>query len=349
MAVGTGAYQRPLRRHRALESRISWNGGTASAPSDMGSSAPHISIESAKLTSTLPIQIRSAASAVRAHAVVECTRIDLTTNLELNMDSPANGVQPSAVDIRYGQMGLVLVRIRTMDPGTILDELTGRIATAPHFFRRTGVCLDLSALENTPDVADVRTVIDAIRRAGMLAIGLAGDSAEVDAVSNALNLPVLSGFRASRSPISVAQPTPAAPAAAPAAPPAAAGAPAAAAAASAELADSSLATLIQHQTVRSGQRIYARNRDLVVTAGIGAGAEVMADGCLHIYGSLRGRALAGARGQLTARVFCQEFYAELVSIAGVFRVFETIPAELAGKPVQAWLAGEDLHFARVGT
>jgi septum site-determining protein MinC len=266
----------------------------------------------------------------------------LTTNLELSIDTPANAPQPTVVDIRYGQMGLVLVRIRTTDPGTILDELTGRIATAPHFFRRTGVCLDLSALENAPDVAEVRTVIDAIRRAGMLAIGLAGDSAEVDAVSNALNLPILSGFRASRSPIAVAQPTPAAAAAAPAAAPAAA-------AASAELADSSLATLIQHQTVRSGQRIYARNRDLVVTAGIGAGAEVMADGCLHIYGSLRGRAMAGARGQLTARVFCQEFYAELVSIAGVFRVFETIPAELVGKPVQAWLAGEDLHFARVGT
>ena len=274
------------------------------------------------------------------HAVVECARIYLTTNLELNIDTPANAPQPTAVDIRYGQMGLVLVRIRTTDPGTILDELTGRIATAPHFFRRTGVCLDLGALENTPDVADVRTVIDAIRRAGMLAIGLAGDSTEVDAVSNALNLPILSGFRASRSPISVAQPAPAAPAAAPA--------PAAAAAMAAELADSSLATLIQHQTVRSGQRIYARNRDLVVTAGVGAGAEVMADGCLHIYGSLRGRAMAGARGQLTARMFCQEFHAELVSIAGVFRVFETIPAELAGKPVQAWLAGEELHFARVG-
>jgi len=288
----------------------------------------------------------------------------LTTNLELNIDTPANAPQPAVVDIRYGQMGLVLVRVRTTDPGTILDELTGRIATAPHFFRRTGVCLDLSALENTPDVAEVRTVIDAIRRAGMLAIGLAGDSAEVEAVSNALNLPVLSGFRASRSPISASQPTPAAPPAAAAPPPAPAAAPPpapapapapapvpdpAAAAASAEPADSSLATLIQQQTVRSGQRIYARNRDLIVTAGIGAGAEVIADGCLHIYGSLRGRAIAGARGQLTARVFCQEFYAELVSIAGVFRVFETIPAELAGKPVQAWLAGEDLHFARVGT
>jgi septum site-determining protein MinC len=108
------------------------------------------------------------------------------------------------------------------------------------------------------------------------------------------------------------------------------------------------AAQIQNQTVRSGQRIYARNRDLIVTATVGAGSEVIADGCLHIYGALRGRAIAGARGQSAARVFCQEFHAELVSIAGVFRVFETIPAELAGKPVQAWLADEALHFARVG-
>ena len=105
---------------------------------------------------------------------------------------------------------------------------------------------------------------------------------------------------------------------------------------------------MHHQPVRSGQRVYARHRDLVVTAAVGAGAEVMADGCVHIYGSLRGRAMAGARGEVTARVFCQEFHAELVSIAGVFRVFETIPPELAGKPVQAWLDGDDLRFARIG-
>jgi septum site-determining protein MinC len=249
--------------------------------------------------------------------------------LELNINNPADALQPAVVDIRYGQMGLVQVRIRTTDPGVILDELTGRIATAPQFFRRTAVCLDLGALKSSPDIAEVQTVIDAIRRTGMLVIGLAGDAPEMEAVSNALNLAILSGFRAPRHPISTVRPAPPA-------------------AASKELADSGPATLIQYQTVRSGQRIYARNRDLVVTAGVGAGAEVMADGCLHIYGSLRGRAMAGARGQLTARVFCQEFYAELVSIAGVFRVFETIPAELAGNPVQAWLEGEELHFARVG-
>jgi septum site-determining protein MinC len=106
--------------------------------------------------------------------------------------------------------------------------------------------------------------------------------------------------------------------------------------------------LIHSQPVRSGQRLYARNRDLVVTATVGAGAEVMADGCVHVYGALRGRAMAGTRGDLHARVFCQDFNAELVSIAGVFRVFETIPPELAGKPVQAWLDGDALRFAAIG-
>ena len=105
---------------------------------------------------------------------------------------------------------------------------------------------------------------------------------------------------------------------------------------------------MHHRPVRSGQRIYARHRDLVVTSAVGAGAEVMADGCVHVYGSLRGRAMAGVRGEVSARVFCHEFNAELVSVAGVFRVFETIPPELAGKPVQAWLDGDDLRFGRIG-
>jgi septum site-determining protein MinC len=100
--------------------------------------------------------------------------------------------------------------------------------------------------------------------------------------------------------------------------------------------------------VRSGQRVYARNRDLIVTTNVAAGAEVMADGCVHVYGSLRGRVMAGVHGETTARVFCQEFHSELVSIAGIFRVFETIPRELEGAPVQAWLAGEELHCARIG-
>jgi septum site-determining protein MinC len=254
----------------------------------------------------------------------------LSTNLELSLKD-AIDTPRTVIDIRYSEVGLVHVRIRTTDPRAILNELAGRVAAAPHFFRRIAVCLDLSALEKTPEVAEIHAVIEAVRRVGMLSVGLAGDVVELETVASALNLPILSSFRTPTRPAPVLEPEQAAPTTPEPAP-----------------ADSNVSTLIHNQPVRSGQRIYARNRDLIVNAGVAAGAEVMADGCLHIYGPLRGRAMAGARGDPAARVFCQEFDAELVSIAGVFRVFETIPAELAGMPVQAWLAGEDLHFAPIG-
>jgi septum site-determining protein MinC len=256
----------------------------------------------------------------------------LSTNLELSLKGAIDTAR-TFIDIRYSEVGLVQVRIRTTDPRAVLNELAGRVAAAPHFFRRIAVCLDLSALEKTPEVAEIHAVIEAVRHVGMLPVGLAGELVELENVASALNLPILSSFRTPNRPAPVLEPEQAAPITPESAP-----APA----------DSNVSTLIHNQPVRSGQRIYARNRDLIVNAGIAAGAEVMADGCLHIYGPLRGRAMAGARGDPAARVFCQEFDAELVSIAGVFRVFETIPAELAGVPVQAWLAGEDLHFAPIG-
>jgi septum site-determining protein MinC len=254
----------------------------------------------------------------------------LSTNLELSLKDAIDAPR-TVIDIRYSEVGLVQVRIRTTDPHAIQNELAARVAAAPHFFRRIAVCLDLSALEKTPEVAEIHAVIEAVRRVGMLSVGLAGDVVELETVASALNLPILSSFRTPTRPAPVLEPEQAAPTTPEPAP-----------------ADSNVSTLIHIQPVRSGQRIYARNRDLIVNAGVAAGAEVIADGCLHIYGPLRGRAMAGARGDPAARVFCQEFDAELVSIAGVFRVFETIPAELAGMPVQAWLAGEDLHFAPIG-
>jgi septum site-determining protein MinC len=240
----------------------------------------------------------------------------------LLMNKPADVTREHAVEIRFGQVGLVQVRLHTIDPGSILDELTGRTATAPHFFDRTAVCLDLSALAKPPDVEELRAVVDVVRRAGMLSVGLAQGGAWVESLANQLNMPVFTHIRAPNKPVPVVQaaPTP----------------------------EPALPALMQHQPVRSGQRVYARNRDLIVTTTVAAGAEVMADGCVHIYGPLRGRVMAGAHGDTEARVFCQSFNAELVSIAGVFRVFEKIPPELAGVPVQAWLAGEDLRFARIG-
>ena len=100
-------------------------------------------------------------------------------------------------------------------------------------------------------------------------------------------------------------------------------------------------TLIIDRPMRSGQQAYARGGDLVVLAAVNAGAEVIADGSIHIYAPLRGRALAGAGGDTGARIFTTCFEAELVSIAGVYRTFEAgIPDRLAARPAQVRLTGQ---------
>ena len=111
------------------------------------------------------------------------------------------------------------------------------------------------------------------------------------------------------------------------------------------------ATRIVTEPVRSGTQIYARGGDLIVTAAVSAGAEVMADGNIHVYGRLRGRALAGAAGDTAARIFCTRLEAELVSIAGRYLVSEQLPAEYQGGPAQIALVDDasDHHPKLVGT
>lgn len=256
------------------------------------------------------------------------------------MDTPGEARRAPAIELRFGHVNLAQVRLRTTDPQAIREALAARVASAPKFFDRTAVSLDLGALEAPPEPAELRAIMAAVRGAGVMPIGLAHGAPAVESLADALALPVIRQFRdeAERK-----KPDPAV------APPtgARAGAPAGSARA-APAQDAAPTSQMHHAIIRSGQRVYARGRDLVVTATVGAGSEVIADGSVHVYGALRGRAIAGARGDATARVFCQEFHAELVSIAGVFRVFETIPPELEGRAVQAWLEGEDLHCARIG-
>src|ERR1700756_3491014 len=106
------------------------------------------------------------------------------------MNKPADAPREHAVEIRFGQVGLVQGRLHTTDTGSILDELTGRTATAPHFFDRTAVCLDLSTLAKSPSAEEVRAVMDVVRRAGMLAVGLAEGGSAVAALAQDLEMPL---------------------------------------------------------------------------------------------------------------------------------------------------------------
>ncbi|EWS52632.1 Septum site-determining protein MinC [Methylibium sp. T29] len=102
-------------------------------------------------------------------------------------------------------------------------------------------------------------------------------------------------------------------------------------------------TMVIDRPLRSGQQVYAKGCDLVVLAAVNVGAEVIADGHIHVYGPLRGRAIAGARGNADARIFATCMEPQLVSIAGTYRTTETpLPAEVLGKPAQVRLQGDKL-------
>ncbi len=106
-------------------------------------------------------------------------------------------------------------------------------------------------------------------------------------------------------------------------------------------------TRIVTEPVRSGQQIYATDGDLIVLSMVGAGAEVIADGSVHVYGHLRGRAIAGARGDTSARVFCSRLEADLVAVAGVYAVAEQMQGELRGKAAQVMLVDGKLRIERL--
>ena len=241
-----------------------------------------------------------------------------------------------AGDLKIGQVGIANLRVRTLDVARLGAEMRDRVARAPKLFERAAVIVDFGGLPGTPDAATARALIEALREAGAIPVGLAYGSTDNEKLAIELGLPLLAKFRAQYESGAADTPAPAAaPAPRQAAVPAAATAPAAA----------SEPGMLQTASIRSGQQIYAEQRDLTVVGTVGAGAEVIADGSIHVYGALRGRALAGARDNPKARIFCREFHAELVAIAGHYKVMEDIPADVRGKPAQVWLEDGQIHIA----
>jgi len=104
-------------------------------------------------------------------------------------------------------------------------------------------------------------------------------------------------------------------------------------------------SLLIEQPVRSGQSIVFEKGDVTVVGSVASGAEVIAGGSIHVYGSLRGRAIAGLTGNNRARIFCRRLEAELLAIDGVYQTADDMNAALRGRPVQAWLAGEAMMLA----
>ena len=247
-----------------------------------------------------------------------------------------------AGELKIGQVSIANLRIRTLDVARLAQEMAERVQGAPKLFERAAVILDFGGLSECPDAATVNALVDGLRAAGVLPVAIAYGTRDIDALAREVGLPLLAKFRAAYEPIggAAARDPVAEPASEPKPRPKAAEDKPAAAPTSA----AGDVGMVQLSPVRSGQQLYAKSRDLTVCASVGAGAEVIADGSIHIYGALRGRALAGAGGNTAARIFCREFNAELVAVAGTYKVLEEIPKELLGKPVQIWLENDSLRI-----
>jgi septum site-determining protein MinC len=225
---------------------------------------------------------------------------------------------------------MMVVKVEDPRDSGFASELGRQIALSPRFFDNAPVVLDVKGSLAFLDPAEFEETKALLKRHKLLPIGVQNASG---AQLRAALAAGLCNFNASSPSRRVAEPAAAAP---PQPEPAVAAPPAAG------LARSRLVT----QPVRSGAQIYARGSDLVVTSPVSAGAEIIADGHIHVYGALRGRAIAGAGGDVEARIFCDRLEAELVSVAGRYLVSENIAAEFRGQSVQISLEGDRLSIVK---
>src|SRR5467141_2721405 len=195
-----------------------------------------------------------------------------------------------------------------------LEEIDVTLARSPGFFVGKPVVLDLSAVDLSQSA--IAHLITSLEQRSIRVLGIEG----VDAAHLTTNMPpLLTGGR----PCVLAQVEPPKPEANP---------------------KSKLTSLLLESPVRSGQSVIFAEGDVTVLGSVGSGAEIVAGGSIHIYGTLRGRAMAGVNGNSTARIYCQKIEAELLAIDGYYQTAEEIDASLRNRPAQAWLRGEIMRI-----
>ena len=270
----------------------------------------------------------------------------------------------TAVELKGSMYTFLSLKLHATDPAVIGDALADKVQQAPGFFRNTPVVVDLTGIEQEPDL-DLVAIIATIRKHKLVPV-IASMHDRESPMATSLDIPVVeAGSREQKSPDSRKDQqkqednNDEADAAAvetgtDSAGDATSESDSNAKPAVADLDPIDLAmtgTEIEYITrqpklvtrpVRSGQQVYARDTDLVVIGQVGPGAEVLADNNIHVYGPLRGRALCGVTGNKEARIFCQSLEAELVSIAGIYKVLEDDSEAFRGKPAQIRVADEKI-------
>jgi septum site-determining protein MinC len=229
-----------------------------------------------------------------------------------------------ALEFKTSTFSVPVLILATDDLSLLEQQLTLKIKQAPEFFKNSPLVLDLQEINKQGYVVDITALVGVVRKAGLLVVGIRAGNVLQNKESLALGIPVYSAQGRDSvvenknlvkvDDVALISPVSSKPE---------------------EIKVSVPTTLITHP-VRSGQRIYAAG-DLVIMAQVSAGAEIIAEGNIHVYSTLRGRALAGVQGDNEARIFCFDLQAELISIAGNYKVSEDLGASVRNKPVQIYL------------
>jgi len=227
------------------------------------------------------------------------------------------------IELKGSSFTLSVVHLHDSRPEVIQRALEEKIAQAPAFLKHAPVVLNVAGLEGAVNWQQIQ---QAVMSTGLHVVGISGCKNEsLKAEITRAGLPLLNEGKeqVAREPRAlppepIPEPVPI-------------------------IAPSTKARFID-TPIRSGQRIYAQNSDLIVASHVSAGAELIADGNIHIYGMMRGRALAGASGNTDTHIFCTHLHAELVSVAGEYRLSDEIPADYYGKAVRLNLINGALFF-----
>jgi len=236
---------------------------------------------------------------------------------------------PHAYEIKSASLPLVSFLLKTPDTSALQADMARRLGATPGFFDNDPVVIDLSQLEDPYNLLDLPSVCLMLRTHQMLPVAVRG--ANEHQLANAHKAGLFEARDLSvQTPatprvetvvqevireVEVVREVP-----------------------------TNAAAMVIDKPLRSGQHVYAKGRDLIVLAMVNPGAEIMADGHIHVYAPLRGKAIAGARGDEQARIFTSSLEAELISIAGTYRTSgdAPLPADVLGKPAQISLQGDKL-------
>jgi septum site-determining protein MinC len=226
-------------------------------------------------------------------------------------------------EIKGGSIHLPILKLLSGDTEAVALALHERVRQAPDFFRHAPIIIDLQELSPQGEILpDFAGLARHMRIAGLVPVGVRGGDERLQEAAKEADLAVLADTK--HEPAQVPKPasTPAPP--------------------KGPVQTELVGSRMIEQPVRSGQRIYAPGGDLVILSQVSAGAEIMADGNIHVYGTLRGRALAGVQGHLKSRIFCMDLQAELIAIGGHYKVSENLDDSVRGRPVQIYFRDNSL-------